>query len=179
MRNKRNTRRWRATDVALLTLLLLSAAGIGLRAVWGRMTATEGTPTEVYAVWRATDRRSADCLTNGEILRTAAGAEFGEVVARSTADTIRTLQTDSGTLTGSVRNDPLCDVCLTVRVRLTDTDGVARRENGQPLAAGASYELFGDRTRLVLTVLRVGYGKNSETARVKLSEMHEKNGCRL
>ena len=143
MRNKRNTRRWRATDVALLTLLLLSAAGIGLRAVWGRMTATEGTPTEVYAVWRATDRRSADCLTNGEILRTA-------------ADTIRTLQTDSGTLTGSVRNDPLCDVCLTVRVRLTDTDGVARRENGQPLAAGASYELFGDRTRLVLTVLRVG-----------------------
>lgn len=156
MRNKRNTRRWRATDVALLTLLLLSAAGIGLRAVWGRMTATEGTPTEVYAVWRATDRRSADCLTNGEILRTAAGAEFGEVVARSTADTIRTLQTDSGTLTGSVRNDPLCDVCLTIRVRLTDTDGVARRENGQPLAAGASYELFGDRTCLVLTVLRVG-----------------------
>ena len=146
----------RATDLVLLALLLLSAAGIALRAVRGRTTATEGTPTEVYAVWRAIDRRSAECLTRGEVLRTAAGAEFGEVVASRTADTMRVLQTDSATLTGTVRNDPLCDVYLTIRVHLTDADGVARRENGQPLTAGASYELFGDRTRLVLTVLRVG-----------------------
>lgn len=156
MRNEHAARRLSATDFVLLILLVLSVAGIGLRAVRGRMTAAEGTPTEVYAVWRATDRRSADCLMRGEILRTAAGAEFGEVIGIRTADAVRTLQTDSAALTGTVPNDPLCDVYLTVRIRLTETDGIVRRENGQPLPVGASYELFGERTRLVLSVLRLG-----------------------
>lgn len=156
MGNERATRRLNATDLVLLILLVLSAAGIGLRAVRGRTHAAEGTPTEVYALWHAADRRTASCLTRGEILRTAAGAEFGEVIGIYTADTVRTLQTDSGMRTGTVPDDPLCDVYLTVRVRLTDADGVPRRENGQPLPVGASYELFGERTRLVLSVLRLG-----------------------
>lgn len=177
MRNKRATGRMNAVDFVLLVLLFLSVSGIGLRAVRSRTASFEGVPTEVYAVWRATDRRTAGCLVCGEILRTAAGAEFGEVVALRTADTIRTLQTDSGTLTGTVRNDPLCDVYLTVRVRLTDTDGVARRENGQPLAAGASYELFGERTRLILSVLRVGEGNDSENAFVNYPKCTKNGGA--
>lgn len=150
----------RVTDRILAILLIFSVAGIGLRALQRRNQADKrvGVPTEVYAVWRAVDRRCAACLTEGEILRTEAGAEFGTVLSLRTAETARTLTGETGTLTGTIPSDPLCDVYLTVLVFLHDADGVLKRENGQPLPVGASYVLYGTVTRPVLSVLRVGSG---------------------
>lgn len=158
MRNREGG--FRVTDRILAILLVVSAAGIGLRFLQRRNQADKriGEPTGVYAVWRAVDRRCAACLTEGEVLRTEAGAEFGVVQSLRIAETVRTLTTGTGTLTGTVPGDPLCDVYLTVLVYLHDADGVPVRENGQPLPVGAGYVLYGSVTRPVLSVLQVGEG---------------------
>lgn len=156
MRNETAGKRITATDCVLVLLLILSALGIGLRMWQKRRPVTFGGETAVRMLWQDTDRRTADCLTVGEMLRTEAGAEFGTVTAVEITPTVRILQTPEGIVRGSIPEDPRCDVRLTVSVRLEGGDGIFRRENGQPLTTGAAYVLYGDRVRAILTVFGIG-----------------------
>ena len=155
MRDREEKKRIQATDCVLVLLLLLSLAGIGWRAWYGVQPAEAGTETEVRMLWSDTDRRTAECLTVGEMLRTEAGAEFGRVTAVEPFAVTRFLPGDGQTVSGEVPDDERCNVRITVSVRLLQTDDGAMRENGQRLPLGATYLLFGDRVCASLTVLEV------------------------
>ena len=155
MRSREGGRRIQATDCVLVLLLLLSAVGIGWRAWRGVRPAAAGTETEVRLLWQDTDRRTVECLTVGEVLRTEAGAELGIVTAVEPFAVTRSLRDGGEAVSGTVPDDPRCCAWVTVSVRLVHTDGGALRENGQRLPLGASYLLFGDRVRAVLVVCAV------------------------
>lgn len=106
MRNETAGKRITATDCVLVLLLSLSALGIGFRMWQKRRPVTFGGETAVRMLWQDTDRRTADCLTVGEMLRTEAGAEFGTVTAVEITPTVRILQTRRGSSAGAFRRTP-------------------------------------------------------------------------
>lgn len=159
MRSRESGRRIQATDCILVLLLLLSAAGIGWRAWRGVRPAAVGTETEVRLLWQDADRRTVECLTVGEVLRTEAGAEFGIVTAVEPFAVTRSLRDGGETVSGAVPDDPRCSAWVTVSMRLVHADGGVLRENGQHLPLGASYLLFGDRVRATLSVCAVEKGE--------------------
>ena len=154
--NKRE-RKWLPTDTLLAILLVLSLAGIGLR-VWKRYAPEEvqGEAFPVRAVWQDVDRRTAACLTVGEVLYTPSGVAFGEVTEIRMVPVVRTLTQGGTVVTGSIPDDGRCHAEVTVRVYGEKNGGVLRRSEGGTVLLGAVYELFGDRTRAVLSVLAIG-----------------------
>lgn len=139
---------WRWTDLCLCALLLLSAAGIGLRARYGVRSPLSGDAVDVRLLWRDVDRRTAECLSVGEELYSEAGARFGSVMSVEAVPAVRVWKNGSVELFGSARNDPRYDVYLVVSVRLVSDGGLLRREDGRPLALGTRFVLFGDRCRV-------------------------------
>lgn len=146
--------RWLPTDTLLVILLVLSLAGIGLRA-WKRSAPEQayGEAFPVLAVWRDVDRRTAACLTVGELLYTPSGVAFGEVAEIRTVPVVRTLTQGGTVISGSIPDDGRCDAEVTVLVYAEADDGLLRRAGGGTVCVGACYELFGDRTHVMLSVL--------------------------
>lgn len=153
MQNKRvqTERRFTVTDWLLVLAILACMAGIGVRA-WkeNRPKEMDGT-VRVTALWEDVDRRTVACLTEGEILYTEQGAQFGTVIAVRSIPAVRSVQgADGDPVKGAVEGDPRCHAEVVLEVAAEKADGLWRRRNGQPLTLGASYVLYGARTRSVL-----------------------------
>lgn len=151
MQNKEKLR-IQVTDCILVLLSVLSLLGTGFRMWRARHPETNGTAAAVRMLWQDADRRTVDCLQPGDVLLTEAGAVFGEVLQVEQAPVLREVETGGETLRGVAEGDARCNAWVTVSVVLSETDGMLLRENGQPLPLGASYVLFADRVRAVLTV---------------------------
>ena len=148
----REEKRIQATDCVLVLLLVLSLLGVGFRWWRARHPETDGKAVAVRMLWQDADSRTVDCLQPGEMLQTEAGAVFGEVLKIERFPVERELDAGGETVRGAAGGDPRCNAWVTVAVTLSESDGMLRRENGQPLPLGASYVLFADRIRAVLTV---------------------------
>lgn len=153
MQNKhvQEARRFTVTDWLLVLALLACVAGICVRA-WQKKHPAEADETVcVTALWENVDRRTVACLTEGEMLYTEQGAQFGMVAAIRLIPAVRSVRGPDGeVVTGVAEGDPRCHAELLLEVAVRRGNGLWLRMNGQPLSSGASYVLYGARTRSVL-----------------------------
>lgn len=145
MRDRAEARgkRFRLTDFFLIFLLLLCVAGAVLR-YWGMRSGTgdELKTYELTAEWRDEDYRTVSCLREGDLLYTAAGETFGEIVSVETVPALVRLREAGILYEGRLPENTRCDVRLTVRIKGSTAGGVLLRNGVYPLHIGESYILY-------------------------------------
>lgn len=147
-------RRFRLTDFFLILLFLLCAAGMVFR-YWGMRSGTgeELKPYELTAEWRNEDYRTVSCLREGDLLYTAAGELFGEVISVETVPALVRLREAGVLYEGRLPENTRCDVRLTVRVMGRTTGGMLLRDGAHPVNAGESYTLYADLAEIHLWII--------------------------
>lgn len=142
-------------DVFTVLILVFGAVGILLRMQMLRVAVTDEETAQITLTVENFHTRGLDCVELGEMLYTAGGEAFGEVVEISYTPEETSLISDGVLYTGAPED--ATRVRLSVRVSLLGrvTDGVFLREGKYAVMAGERLTLYGERCELRAYVSRV------------------------
>lgn len=144
---------FRLSDWFLVLLLALCIAGMVFRQ-WSLRRGGIG-ELAVYTVtaeWRDVDSRTADCLSEGEWLRTGAGELFGQVVRVERLPAAVRLSEGGQWYEGTWPDEARCGLVLTLSVQARESQGLLLRGGTHPLNTGETYLLYSGRAELRLFV---------------------------
>ena len=144
----------RIFDFFLLLLAFFSVVGLIQRV--GTFGADAGETVSEFTVeliWENVDAQTADCLAEGEILRSENGSIFGTVkkIVRAPQEVI--LHDEGGEFRKRDPEGPVEEVRLTVAVSGRRSEGILLREGGTAILAGQTEALYSLRAKLFLRVL--------------------------
>ncbi len=133
--------RWTGADLFLILLAVLSLIGFLLR-FWGMQSRGEGDLRD-YAVtveWKNVDARTAQSLLEGDLLYTASGEMFGEVIALESVPTEVEVRQNGMIL--RVESPTRQDVRIGIAVRGREADGQILKNGRDALMIGQALTLY-------------------------------------
>lgn len=149
-------RRLNRTDRFLILILLSCIIGIALR-VWELNGASKADQTLILeAEWRGVDVRTADCLSEGDLLYTAGGELYGSVRRIVIAPAEIKIAEGGVVFRGEAPIEEKCDVRVAVVFEGTERGGTFLHGGAVPVAVGERLLLYSDRCELSLLVLFCG-----------------------
>lgn len=150
-------KRLNTTDRFLVVLLALCLLAVGAR-VWSlRGDSSENVETlEVLVVWREIDARTAECLSVGERLYTAAGEYYGTVADIEYLPVEKSLWQNGELWHYEMPIEEICDVRLTLRLEGRSDNGIFLRNGTESVGVGESKTLYSERCEISCVVLFCG-----------------------